>query len=180
MADDRHYVGGDNYILDDLSGFKIRASRARVIPGGQTGGLAVAPERWEPQQSQDFVIGVRDDQTVSLSRPRQTNQFVIVGTYVTAPSPAQSQTITVANSVGFSVGSPVLIMLDSGVNFQTHISGIAGLNWTLADPLPASVGTLYGDPIENAILLLTVGTGIGLFVLDTSEGILNENVLSPP
>ena len=46
MADDKHYIGGDNYILDDLSGFKIRRSKTRVIPGGQTGGLAVSPLRW--------------------------------------------------------------------------------------------------------------------------------------
>lgn len=30
MADDRHYRGGDNYLLDDNTGFKIRASKARV------------------------------------------------------------------------------------------------------------------------------------------------------
>jgi hypothetical protein len=154
MADDRHYIGGDNYILDDLSGFKIRASKARIIPGGQTGNLAVAPERWEPQQPQDFVTGVRDDQTVALARPRQVNQFVITGTFVTAPSAARSSTITVDNSIGFTVGSSVLIMLDSGVNFRTTISTITGKTWTLGAPLPASVGTLYGDPIENAILLL--------------------------
>src|SRR5580700_582205 len=103
MADDRHYVGGDNYLLDDLSGFKIRASRARIIPGGITGNLAVAPQRWEPQQPQDFVRGVYDDITVALARPRQKNQFVIVGTYVTAPSAPQTRTITVDSSNGFSV-----------------------------------------------------------------------------
>jgi|HubBroStandDraft_4_1064222.scaffolds.fasta_scaffold163287_3 hypothetical protein len=177
MADDRHYVGGDNYLLDDLSGFKIRASRARIIPGGITGNLAVAPQRWEPQQPQDFVRGVYDDITVALARPRQKNQFVIVGTYVTAPSAPQTRTITVDSSNGFSVGSPVLVMLDSGENFQTRIASITGFVWTLVDPLPASVGSLYGDPIENSILLLTAEAGLGFFVLDSAEGVLNVNVL---
>jgi hypothetical protein len=94
MADDRHYIGGDNYILDDMSGFKIRSSRAKIIPGGITGGLAVSPLRWEPQQPQDFVTGVRDDQTPNLSRPRQQNQYVIVGTFVVAPSARGTSTIT--------------------------------------------------------------------------------------
>lgn len=178
MADDRHYVGGDNYILDDLSGFKIRASRARIIPGGITGGLAVAPERWEPEQPQDFVTGVRDDQTVALNRSRQKNQFVIVGTYVVAPSPAQSNTIQVDSTVGFKVGSFVLIMLDTGVNYQTVISGLSGNVMNLGGPLPASVGTFYGDPIENSVLLLMNAPASGFFILDTALGILNVDVIA--
>lgn len=177
MADDKHYVGGDNYILDDLSGFKIRRSNTRIIPGGQTGNLAVSPSRWEPQQPQDMVRGVWDDQTVDLARPRQKNQFVIVGTNVSAPSPRGSNTITVASSVGFSAGNLVQIMLDSGENFRTTIGGISGSVWTLSLPLPYSVGTLYGDPIENAILQLTTSTQAGVFVLDSADGILNVNLL---
>ncbi|MHB8108245.1 MAG: hypothetical protein ACYDH4_12615 [Candidatus Cryosericum sp.] len=178
MADDRHYIGGDNYILDDLSGFKIRASKAKIIPGGITGNLAVSPSRWEPQQPQDFVRGVYDDISVSLARPRQTNRFVIVGTFVTAPSPAQSASITVDSTVGFQSTSLVQIMLDSGVNFQTTIISISGNVMTLLNPLPASVGTLFGDPIENSVLLLQFSSAVGFFVLDSAEGILDVNVLT--
>ena len=177
MADDRHFIGGDNYILDDISGFKIRASRARIIPGGITGNLAVAPERWEPQQPQDFVRGVYDDISVSLARPRQKNQFVIVGTFVTAPSPARSNTITVDSTVGFQPTSLVQIMLDSGENFQTALVTIVGNVMTLLNPLPASVGSLYGDPIENSVLLLMLSTIAGVFVLDSADGVLDFNVL---
>jgi hypothetical protein len=155
MADDRHYVGGDNYLLDDLSGFKIRASKAKMIPGGQTGQLMVAPKRWEPQQPQDFVRGVRDDQTVAVARPRQKNQFVILGTYVTAPAAVGASVISVESTVGFSVGMTLLIMLDTGVNFLTILVGIGGGTFTLDTPLPATVGTYYGDPIENSIIATT-------------------------
>jgi hypothetical protein len=178
MADDRHFIGGDNYILDDISGFKIRATRARIIPGGQTGNLAVAPERWEPQQPQDFVTGVYDDQTVDLARPRQTNQFVITGTFVTAPSASRANTITVDSTVGFQATSLVQIMLDSGDNFQTQVLSVAGNVMTLTNPLPASVGSLYGDPIENSVLLLQYSASAGFFVLDSANGILNYNVLA--
>jgi hypothetical protein len=178
MADDKHYIGGDNYILDDLSGFKIRRSKTRVIPGGQTGGLAVSPLRWEPQQPQDFVIGVRDDQTVELARPRQVNQFVIVGTSVAAPSARGSFVVTVQDSVGFAAFNLVQIMLDSGVNFRTTIQSIAGKVWTLVSPLPFSVGSLYGDPIENSVLRLSTNATAGTFVLDTADGILDTNVLA--
>ncbi|HLJ05357.1 MAG TPA: hypothetical protein VKT26_03745 [Acetobacteraceae bacterium] len=157
MADDRHYVGGDYYQLDDLSGFKIRASRSRKIPGGQTGNLIVAPERWEPQQPQDFVRGVIDDQTVPQPRPRQANQFTVLGTQVIAPAPRGATSIMVEEGAGFTVGMTVQIMLDSGENFLTSLQSIVGDDLGLNAPLPFSVGTLYGDPIENAVLALSPG-----------------------
>lgn len=178
MSRDRFYKPGDNYILSDLSGFKIRSSQARVIPGGITGGLAVASWEWEPQQPQDFVTGVREDMYVELARPRQENRFTITGTFIVSPSAAQSNTITVDSSLGFSVGAPVQIMLDTGVNFQVLIAAISGNTWTLGDRLPASVGMLYGDPIENSILLLTNSPVAGTFVLDSANAILNVNILA--
>lgn len=155
MADDRHYVGGDNYLLDDLSGFKIRASKARLIPGGITGGLAVSPERWEPQQPQDFVSGVPDDQTVALSRSRQQNQFVLVGTEVAAASAAGATSIIVDSAVGFGVGGLCQVVLDNGNVFRFTLTAVAGTTLTFAgQPLPSSVGGGFGDPLENAVILL--------------------------
>lgn len=180
VADDRRFVGGDNYILDDISGFKIRSSRARIIPGGITGGAAVSPSRWEPQQPQDFVTGVADEMVADLIRSRQENRFVIVGTEVVAPSARLSDQITVASARGFTLGASVQIMLDSGENFRTVIAGISGRTFTLLSGLPASVGTLYGDPIENAVLLLSHGSvNIGVFILDTADhDILDLNFLA--
>lgn len=158
MADDRHYVGGDYYQLDDLSGFKIRASRSRKIPGGQTGNLIVAPERWEAQQPQDFVRGIPDDQSVPQPRPRQGNQFMVVATFVTAPAARLATSIQVDSAIGMTVADRLQIMLDSGVNFVTGLASIAGNILGLTDPLPATVGTLFGDPIENVVLDLTAPT----------------------
>lgn len=154
MSNDLWYNPGDNYILDDISGFKIRTSRARIIPGGQTGGLAVAPERWEPQQPQDFVVGVPDEQNADLVRSRQKDQFTVIGTYVVSPSARGSSNITVDSASGFTVGMRLQIMLDSGENFLTTLGSITGTQFGLGAPLPFSVGTLYGDPIENSVLSL--------------------------
>lgn len=159
MADDRHYVGGDYYQLDDLSGFKIRASRSRKIPGGQTGSLIVAPEHWEPQQPQDFVRGVVDDQTVPEPRTRQTNQFMVVASYVVAPSARLATTIEVQSTVGFTVGDNLQIMLDNGTNFFASASAIVGNVITLSAALPGSVGsTAFGDPLENTVIDLSAPT----------------------
>lgn len=157
MADQLHYVPGDYYQLDDLSGFKIRASVSRRIPGGQTGGAVVDRKRWEPQQPQDFVRGVPDVQTVPVPRPRQPNRFVILATYVTAPSARLTLIMTIAEPSGFTVGDNVVVMLDSGENFATQIAAIDGNEFWLGTPLPATVGTYFGDPIENTVLYVSSG-----------------------
>lgn len=180
MANDRHYEPGDYYQLDDLSGFKIRAKRSRRIPGGQTGGAVVAPERWEQQQPQDFVRGIVDDQTVPEPRPRQANQFTVLGSEVSAPSARGASAITVYSSRGFTVGMSIQIMLDSGVQFATGILGISGNTFTLASPLPATVGNAgLGSPIENMVLALTAaGAGTAVFVLNVPGfDLLGFNVL---
>ena len=97
MADDLRFNPGDNYLLDDISGFKIRRSKARL----QWDNIATSGSRWSPRQPQDLVQAVRDEQYVSLSRPRQQNRFTILGTSVTAPSAAGSTSLTVQSTVGF-------------------------------------------------------------------------------
>ena len=72
MADDRHYVPGSFYRIDDRTGFKIRAEKSRK----QWNNIIVSPNVWEIRQPQDFVRGVRDLQTVPDARPRQPNLFV--------------------------------------------------------------------------------------------------------
>lgn len=156
MADDRHYVPGDNYILDDLSGFKIRANKARIIPGGQTGGLAVAPEHWEPQQPQDLVTGEADDMTVALSRSRQKNEFVIVGASVIAFAPAGSTSFTVDTTVGFLVGNLCQVVLDNGNIFRFTLTAVGTGTLTFAaQRTPSACGGNFSDPLENSIINLS-------------------------
>lgn len=156
MADDRHYVGGDNYILDDLSGFKIRVSKAMQIPGGQTGFLWVAPARWEPQQPQDFVQGVRDDQTVAVARPRQVNRFTIVGGQVSAAAASGATALVLDSVAGFVVGSLCQVVLDNGNIFRFTVTSIAGTTLSFAaQPLPSGVGGSFGDPLENAVIQIS-------------------------
>jgi hypothetical protein len=173
MSSQWYFRPGDYYQLDDLSGFKIRASRSRKIPGGQTGGLIVAPERWEPQHPQDFVRGVVDDQTVPQARPRQKNQFVITATYVTAFTPRGGNTITVDSVEGFSVGDRVTVMLDSGENYFPVVIRIVGNQMLLTDRLPASVGGPYADPIENVVIDMGP-SGIQFLVDDADVPIVND------
>jgi hypothetical protein len=152
MADDKHYVPGDWYVIDDLRGYKVRASKARL----QWDNLLTLPQSFSPRQPQDLVTGVRDEQAVPLPRPRQVNRFTVLGTSVVAPAARGSTSIQVASSVGFNPGDQVQVMLDSGVNFQFTLGTVSGntLSWSGAG-LPDTVGTLYGDPIENSVIDIT-------------------------
>lgn len=152
MARDWYYRPGDYYQLDDLSGFKIRASRSRKIPGGQTGGLIVDPKRWEPQHPQDFVRGVVDDQTVPEPRSRQTNRYMVVATFATAFSPRQSNLITVDSIEGFTIGDLVAVMLDNGENFYATVIRAQGHDLRFTPELPHTVGSNLGSPLENTVL----------------------------
>lgn len=66
------YLPGSNYIIDDESGFRVRVEDARI----QWNGLLVDKTRWEARQPQDFVKGVRDDQSVPDPRPVAPATFV--------------------------------------------------------------------------------------------------------
>jgi hypothetical protein len=145
------YNPGDYYQIDDISGFKIRASYSRK----QWDNLVTAHGRFSPRNPQDFVMGVRDDQTVSMPRPRQANQYAVVATYVTAPTPAGVFSLPVASVAGFNVGDQCQVMLDIGTQFVFTLASIVGqtLNWT-GTPLPGSVCVLYGLT-DNQVLDLT-------------------------
>jgi hypothetical protein len=66
------YDPGSNWVIDDISGFRVRAEDARI----QWNGLLVDKVRWEARNPQDFVKGVVDDQNVPDPRPRAPATFV--------------------------------------------------------------------------------------------------------
>jgi hypothetical protein len=125
-----------------------------------------------------LVRGVVDDQSVPQPRPRQKNQFVVLGTWVTAPAARFATAIQVDDTTGFTIGMALQIMLDNGSNFQTAVASVVGNVLNLGSPMPGAVGGNYGDPIENMVLSLGYG-GTVEFVLDLpGHDILDFNVIS--
>lgn len=177
MTEPYYFNPGDHYVLEDISGFKRRYSKCRKIPGGQTGQMIVDAKRWEPQQPQDFVRGVVDEIAVPgpEARPRQANEFVVTGTWVTEFAPVRSETIRVASTLGFSVGDRIMVMLDIGENYFPIVVAIGGNEMRLTPVLPASVGGPtssrgmignYGDPLENMVIRLGPDRGVAFLVDD--------------
>lgn len=152
MADDRRYKGGDNYFLDDNTGFKVRASRAMI----QWDNVATTKGPFSPRQPQDLVTGVPDEQAAWLLRPRQVNQFTVVATFVTAGAQPGALTLTVASTQGFVAGDLCQVMLDSGDPFTFTLGSLTAttLSWA-SPPLPSGVGLAFGAPLENQVVDLT-------------------------
>lgn len=66
-----HYKLGSFYRTDDRSGFPQRAENTKQ----EWTGLIVDKSLWEIRQPQDFVKGVKDDQSVPKPRPLPPNIF---------------------------------------------------------------------------------------------------------
>lgn len=66
---------GDNWVICDRTGYKIRASDARR----EWNGALVRKESWEPRQPQDLVRGRADNSRPDLVRSRQTDYFLSDG-----------------------------------------------------------------------------------------------------
>lgn len=66
------YKKGDNLVTCDRCGFTIYASESKMTWDG----LVVCPDDWEPRHPQDYLRGVKEDQSVRVSRPAPTNVFL--------------------------------------------------------------------------------------------------------
>lgn len=120
MADDRHYVPGDFYRIDERSGFKVRASRTRK----EWTGRIVRDQSFEFRQPQDLVRGVVDDQTVPDPRPRQTNVFTFVTTTMAATAVAGAASISLTSTAGMTNGDTLGIATDSGGTQRVTLGGL--------------------------------------------------------
>lgn len=131
MADDKHYVGGDWYRIDDRSGFKVRQGQTKK----EWNGLIVRDQSWEARQPQDFVQGVADDQSVTEPRPRQINQFIgPLTTVTTAPLIINDTTVHLQSSLRMLVNDILWIMMDNGVVMVTKITSVPSFTTVQISP----------------------------------------------
>jgi hypothetical protein len=159
MADDKHFVMGDFYRICDQTGFKIRANRTKK----QWNNYIVREQSFELRQPQDFVRGVRDDQTVPEPRPRQTNVFLenqttvagggsayipALGYAVDVGYPPGSNAIGVANITIFNIGDSISIMQDDGTYLFATVLGYAeAFNLDFNDDFDRTGGIQLSKPL---------------------------------
>lgn len=66
------YIYGDNWLICDICGFKIRASQSRSTWEGRI----VCEADWEPRHPQDFVRAKKDKIVADVIRAEPTDTFL--------------------------------------------------------------------------------------------------------
>lgn len=130
---------------DDRSGFTRRADDTRK----EWTGLEVGKDLWEARQPQDFVRGVADDQTVPDARPVSPDVFGgPIYAQTSADVSLRATFIPLNATNGFSAGSKVGVMLDSGALFNTTQVGAATASGIfIADFMPYTAQS--GNDVVN-------------------------------
>lgn len=114
------YRLGSFYRADDRSGFVTRAEKTRM----EWQGYIVDRKLWEIRQPQDFVKGVPDDQTVPDPRSELPTPFVgPTATELSAAVTPGATFLPLSSVGGISAGDLLGVMLDTGVYFNTSVSG---------------------------------------------------------
>lgn len=115
-----HYKLGSFYRSDDRSGFVTRAENTKQ----EWQMLIVDRALWEIRQPQDFVKGVRDDQSVPDARSRLPTPWQgPVSTQLSQPAAPGATFLYLEELYGFSQGGKIGVMTDQGQYFNTTISG---------------------------------------------------------
>ena len=132
------YVEGDYYIQDDRSGLKIRASDAVK----EWNGLMVYHKDAEPRHPQDFVKGESDKQSVDDPRPRTTDKFITVVTYLSDDADIGDTTLSVDSSGKFVANNSIGVTLTTGdIHLTTVSSAPTSTSIIINDAIPGSAET---------------------------------------
>jgi hypothetical protein len=139
------YRAGGFLRSDDRSGFTRHAEDTQK----EWNGLIVGKDLWEARQPQDFVRGVADDQTVPDARPIPPDVFTgPLYTTTTANIGIGATFLPLTAVNGFSAGSVIGVMLDTGVLFNTTQVGAAAADGvTIANPMPNTAQS--GNDVVN-------------------------------
>jgi hypothetical protein len=118
---DDKYVKGDNYLICDRSGRKMRRSESRR----EWTGAIVHKDEYEARHPQDFVRARPERQVAPVTRPRQTDRFMgPLTTDVTEAAAIGEQSLTVRNTARFAAGDFVRVTLDNGDMWRVLIQEI--------------------------------------------------------
>lgn len=123
------YRPGDHYRIDDMSGFKVRASKTRK----QWNGLIVRADRFEARHPQDFVRARRDNQAVTDPRPIPEPQWLDTVTSTVGEHVAGSTVINVVSTTGFAANDYAWFPTGEGLH-RSLIQSLTATSLTIANP----------------------------------------------
>lgn len=146
-----HFKVGDYWMIDDLSGFKMRRSEARKTWDG----FWVHKDNWEAKHPQLSLKGIKDKQSVKPVRPRPTEVFIGVNLFLQSEtfdnsSWTKTNSTVTADSITASNGQDTAdSLVDDSTNGEHSLEQSASLSPQSA--LTVSVEALKGS---QAFLLI--------------------------
>lgn len=146
---------GDHYVISDLSGRKILASKSRK----QWNGMIVADDEWEPRHQLDLIRARRERPGVRNPRPEPADTFIgPITTTVATAAIAGATTLVVASTAEMEAGDRLSIMMDNGDTARIQILVVVdSTTLTLVTALrgTVSVGKMVYD--NTAIITPNIG-----------------------
>ncbi len=124
------YIPGDNWIIDDITGQKIRALESRR----QWDGTITNERNYSPRHPQDFVRAIPDRQAADLirSRPADTFQGPLTTETIQASDPG-SILLRVSTNAGMHSGDSLSIILSNGDTFLASIISTYAADYLLTE-----------------------------------------------
>lgn len=113
------YIPGDNWIVDDVTGLRVRSSKARA----QWDGTVVDQKYYTPRHPQESVRGRRDDQSVDINRPEPIELITgPLATTTVAAAAAGEFFIRVDSTAGMKIGDEISLILSTGDTYRVRIA----------------------------------------------------------
>lgn len=150
------FKGGDWLVVDDVSGRVIHASEARH----RWDGAIVGDSNWEPRHPQEFVKGVKDDQSVPYSRPALTVSVAALGVISPVPEPGAPVAPSTLIASSIIVGQVDLIWVDNSTDESGFVIERKQTNSPI-DPMRNGHLPLVGSVGPNVITFSQIGLQSG-------------------
>lgn len=135
-------------MICDVSGRKMKASQAMR----RWDNAMVHPDHWEPRHPQDYVKGVRDEQSVPVARPAPNVSISVQGSVLTFPGAGVPAAPTELVATSTITGQVDLTWVD---NSTTETSFVIERKFTNSPEDPQQNGHLA--------ILTSVGAGVTTF-----------------
>lgn len=129
---------GQHLVICDRTGFQAHSGDVRK----EWNHSVVRREDYEARHPQDFVRGVRDNQSVGNPRPGATDIPTHSETTLDAAELAGQTVLSVTSTGNMKAGDSILVALDNEVfHLSTIVSFSAGDTVTIADAIPSKAAS---------------------------------------
>ena len=113
------YRPGEYWIIDDVTGLKVRSSKTRE----QWDGSIVDKRYFDERHPQDLIRAIPDNPAVETSRPPSVDLFIgPLITTLTADAAAGAILLFVVSNVRMLIGDRITVFLANDNTFTTYIT----------------------------------------------------------